>query len=149
MVEVEGLNTVLEGAVRQNVELIKTLSKDYFSELRTLVHQNTIGGRTSAVAIQKKILAMGAKSMAHAKFIARDQTAKLNSAINTERNLSLGIEEYEWRATGGKSGDGRTRPNHRSKHGNIYRFDSPPADTGHPGEDFQCRCTARSIIPGA
>ena len=143
----EGLDEILKQQVHQNVELIQSIPVEHFGKLERMVYSSTVTGTTTAKSMIKQLMELGAKTEARARFIARDQTAKLNSAINTERNQSMGIEEYEWRATGGKSGDGRTRKNHREKHGNIYRFDSPPADTGHPGEDFQCRCTARSIIP--
>ncbi len=155
VVEREGLEEVLRSKVNQNVDLIQKLPAEYFSKLENLVYENTIGGRLTAKSLQKEIGKLWEQTAAHAKFIARDQTAKLNSAINTARNLSLGIETYEWRATGGKAGDGRTRKTHRDHHEEIYRFGSrpgeagyPPDNTGHPGEDFQCRCTARSIIPG-
>lgn len=144
----ERLDEVLKVKVTENVALIKSIPSEYFDDLERMVYENTITGSTTAKGLQTQIKGLWDVTSHRAKFIARDQTAKLNSAINTERNLSAGIEEYEWRATGGRGGDGRTRTSHREKHGNIYRFDSPPTDTGHPGEDFQCRCTARSIIPG-
>ena len=28
------------------------------------------------------------------------------------------------------------------KDGKTFRWDTPPDDTGHPGEDYGCRCTA-------
>ncbi|MDE0897314.1 MAG: minor capsid protein [Planctomycetota bacterium] len=149
VVERERLDEVLRAKVHENVELIKSIPDEYFGKLERMVYENTVQGRTTAAGLQAKIADLWDVTSHRAKFIARDQTAKLNSAINTERNLAAGIVEYEWRATGGKSGDGRTRASHSAKHENIYRFDQPPADTGHPGEDFQCRCTARSIIPGA
>lgn len=147
VIDRERLDAVLQAKVRENVNLIKSIPEEYFVKLETMVYENAVQGRTTAKSLQSQIGELWDITDNRAKFIARDQTAKLNSAINTERNIAAGIVEYEWRATGGESGDGRTRENHRKKHGKIYRFDKPPADTGHPGEDFQCRCTARSIIP--
>ena len=38
-------------------------------------------------------------------------------------------------------GDGKVRPSHQSNDGKIFSWDNPPP-TGHPGEDYNCRCRA-------
>jgi len=50
---------------------------------------------------------------------------------------------YIWRARQ----DGRTRPSHAANHGKIFAWDNPPP-TGHPGEDYGCRCIAAAHLPG-
>ena len=55
----------------------------------------------------------------------------------------MGISEYRW----GTAGDERVRETHEANDGKVFRWDTPPAETGHPGNDVQCRCTARPIIP--
>ena len=55
----------------------------------------------------------------------------------------MGIEEYRWRT----SKDERVRATHAANEGKVFRWDTPPAETGHPGNDVQCRCDARPIIP--
>ena len=44
---------------------------------------------------------------------------------------------YEWRTRG----DGRVRSSHRENDGQVFSWDNPPP-TGHPGEDYGCRCRA-------
>ncbi len=44
---------------------------------------------------------------------------------------------YIWRTRG----DGKVRPSHAANDGKIFAWDDPPP-TGHPGEDYNCRCTA-------
>lgn len=44
---------------------------------------------------------------------------------------------YIWRT----SGDDKVRPSHAVNNGRIFSWDNPP-ETGHPGEDYNCRCTA-------
>jgi SPP1 gp7 family putative phage head morphogenesis protein len=73
-----------------------------------------------------------------AKLIARDQTAKMNSSFNQVRQTSVGIEKYQWQT----AGDERVRESHAEKDGKVFSWDDPPEDTGHPGEDIQCRCVA-------
>lgn len=79
-----------------------------------------------------------------AKLIARDQTSKLNASLTKLRQQELGVESYEWQT----SGDERVRPSHRKNDGKIFRWDDPPAETGHPGTDVNCRCVAIPILDG-
>ena len=39
------------------------------------------------------------------------------------------------------SGDDKVRPSHAVNNGRIFSWDNPP-ETGHPGEDYNCRCSA-------
>lgn len=49
---------------------------------------------------------------------------------------------YIWRTRG----DEKVRPSHAANDGKIFSWDSPPP-TGHPGEDYGCRCTAEPYQP--
>ena len=49
---------------------------------------------------------------------------------------------YIWRTRG----DDKVRPNHAANNGRVFAWDDPP-DTGHPGEDYVCRCTAEPFMP--
>jgi hypothetical protein len=44
---------------------------------------------------------------------------------------------YIWRT----SGDDKVRSSHAANNGKIFAWDNPP-ETGHPGEDYNCRCWA-------
>lgn len=77
-----------------------------------------------------------------ANLIARDQVNKLNGQLTFLRQSELGITKYVWRTMQ----DERVRDSHRAKDGNEYSWDSPPADTGHPGEDYNCRCYAEPVL---
>ncbi len=44
---------------------------------------------------------------------------------------------YTWRTRG----DGKVRSSHAANDGRVFAWDNPPA-TGHPGEDYGCRCVA-------
>lgn len=49
---------------------------------------------------------------------------------------------YIWRTRG----DDKVRPSHAANNGQIFAWDDPPP-TGHPGEDYGCRCTAEPYPP--
>ncbi len=43
--------------------------------------------------------------------------------------------------------DDKVRSSHQENDGWIFAWENPPA-TGHPGEDYNCRCEAVPYIPG-
>ena len=49
---------------------------------------------------------------------------------------------YIWRTRG----DEKVRQSHAANDGQIFAWDNPPP-TGHPGEDFGCRCTSEPYYP--
>lgn len=138
----ERLDDVLIATTRENVALIRSIPEEFFKKLETIVFTGTTQG-SRAQSMIREIVALGHSTTKRAKLISRDQTSKLNSALSQQRQQNLGIEEYIWRT----ASDDRTRPSHASKNGKIFRWDSPPKDTGHPGRDVQCRCVAVPIIP--
>jgi len=137
----EGLQPMLTSSINENVGLIKSIPDEYFKKLNTIVNQGTTRGKSSG-GIIKDILALGKSTKKRAKLIARDQTQKVNAAITQGRQKNLGITEYIWRT----SRDEKVRPAHKSKNGKRFKWSDPPADTGHPGEDIQCRCIAEPVI---
>ena len=46
----------------------------------------------------------------------------------------------------GTSEDERVRPTHQNNNGETYSWDNPPFETGNPGDDIQCRCTAEPVV---
>jgi len=49
---------------------------------------------------------------------------------------------YIWRTRR----DGKVRSAHAEREGQIFSWDDPPQG-GHPGEDYNCRCTAERYLP--
>jgi len=158
--------TALESSVVKNVSLIKSIPEQYFSKIEQLIHENVTKGRTggSLIADIKKLNGSTKKK---AKLIARDQTAKLVSNLNKERQQQAGIVGYQWR----NSQDKRVRGNpsglypkskfdHWKREGQYFLWENtknppmapngkpfrqPPAD-GHAGDAILCRCTADPVI---
>lgn len=88
-----------------------------------------------------------------ARFLARQETGLLMSKFKKARYTESGSNEYRWRTVAG-SPKHPVRPSHKKLDGTIHRWDSPPITTApnepvrrcHPGEDFECRCTAIPIV---
>lgn len=141
IVKGEDLEDILVATTRENVALIRSIPEEYFKKIETIVFSGTTQGNRASSMIQQ-IRKTGKVTTNRAKLIARDQSSKLNSALTQQRSQNLGVEEYIWRT----AGDERVRDSHRSKNGKVFRWDDPPKDTGHPGQDVQCRCVAQPII---
>jgi SPP1 gp7 family putative phage head morphogenesis protein len=79
--------------------------------------------------------------------IARDQVAKLNGKLTSERQQDIGVDSYVWRTVG----DERVREAHAEVDGQTFQWGNPPGDTdfNEPGEDYQCRCWAEPVLPEA
>jgi SPP1 gp7 family putative phage head morphogenesis protein len=151
VIEEEGLQDILELSSATNTNLITSIPNDQLAKVESLIFRNTLKGATARSLIEE-IRSLADISEARAKLISRDQTSKLNAALNQARQENLGIETYLWRS----QRDGlRVRESHRkadamSRRGRQFRWDTPPAVTGgdHPGAAINCRCTAEAIIPG-
>ena len=140
--ETPRVQALLESFRSENVDLITRMGQDQLNQMRELVAQSTQSGMR-VETLQKKIQERFAVGKSRAELIARDQTLKANGALTMIRQRDAGITEYEWST----SLDERVRESHADLHGQRFAWDQPP-DVGHPGEDFQCRCTATPIIPG-
>jgi SPP1 gp7 family putative phage head morphogenesis protein len=137
----EGIGDIIVGSVAENVSLIQSIPEEYFKKLEGVVFRGTMSGETSKSLIEE-IRAIYPVTENRAKLIARDQTSKVNSDLNQTRQTNLGVTEYIWRT----AEDGRVRETHRENNGKTFRWDKPPAATGHPGNDVNCRCVAQAII---
>lgn len=141
LVKSVALQAAFAEAVAANADLIRSLSSTYISRVQELVENNLQQGLRHE-SLVKEIRRIGKVTESRAKLIARDQTSKMNSSFNQVRQQQIGIEKYTWST----SGDERVRPEHASQDGQVFRWDTPPASTGHPGHDVQCRCVAIPII---
>lgn len=136
-----GVREQLSTFVEQNVALIKSVPEEMLHRVEQSV---LLGVRQNwrADELAEHLQQQVDVSEAKARFIARDQVSKLYGELNSIRQKNLGINGYVWRTVQ----DERVRPNHAEKEGERFSWDDPPADTGHPGEDFQCRCSAEPIL---
>jgi SPP1 gp7 family putative phage head morphogenesis protein len=139
------IERVMRQQIRNNVELIRSLPREYFDRLASDVYENIAGAKrweTLAEKLTTTIDYDGGITKSRADLIARDQTAKMNAAFNEERQTSVGISHYEWQT----AGDERVRPTHADNEGKIFAWDDPPEETGHPGHDVNCRCVALAVL---
>jgi len=137
MLDDSQITPALSRAVKENIDLITSIPEQYFDRVeRHVVEAVTTGTRHEVLA--RSIHEIGQSTFRRAQIIARDQTSKMNGSFNRIRQSSVGIDEYTWST----SNDERVRPTHVENEGKRFRWDTPPEETGHPGDDILCRCTA-------
>lgn len=140
------LQTSLNSFIKDNVALIKSIPAEHLKEVEFTIKKAIRSGKTTAET-EKEIRtrwadALKDKPKNRAELIARDQNGKFYGEINQLRQTELGVKKYIWRTVR----DARVRDSHADKEGRIFSWDKPPSDTGHPGEDYQCRCYAEPVL---
>ncbi len=154
------INKLLNSWISTNTRLIKSIPVEMLDDVALVINYGFSNG-SSIRSIQEQLQIKFKISKNRAALIARDQIAKLASDVLRHESLEIGAENYIW-AT---SHDDRVRASHRVLDGKICSWNDPNiyknsvSDTKwlnrasiggvlkHVGQDFQCRCSARIIIP--
>lgn len=135
-----------------NVSRIKSLAGQELVEITQLLERSEATGIRVEV-LRKEIQERFDVTKSKADLLARDQTLSLNAQITRTRQTNLGIQSYIWTTVGDdrvRSFDAGDDTDHAGLDGLTFRWDTPP-DVGdgrtlHPGEDYQCRCTAFPVL---
>lgn len=145
------LNNYLEAATLQNAGLIKSIPQKYLDDVAGAVQSGMRAGVLPKYIAKELEQSFGVSSR-RAKFIARDQAAKVNGEITKQRQIDSGFEYFLWV----DADDQRVRHRHRdiaNAEGpfgkGIYKWtDLPLSSDGspiQPGSDYQCRCISRPV----
>jgi len=130
----------IESFVAENVSLIKSIPENFLREVEGLLIREIRNG-TRVEGIAALIRERFSVSQKKALLIARDQVGKFNGSLAKKRQESAGVTRYIWRTVQ----DERVRPKHKAQNGKEYSWDKPPP-TGHPGQDYSCRCYAEPVF---
>ncbi|MCL2001614.1 MAG: hypothetical protein FWG74_09280 [Planctomycetes bacterium] len=156
------LNPVLadkmrKSAISENVALIRGLTREHYKDVMgaILTDYRGDGFTDGSKSLAGRIQAVTGMTKDRASFIARDQTAKLNSILAEAHQTEAGITHYVWRTAGDRRVVGtpgglypkwnEAHGNHYARDGKIYSWKNPPAD-GPPGQAIGCRCIAAPVI---
>lgn len=129
-----------------NVDLISTIPQASLGKMKEIVLEGYQNGKPHKQVV-KEMQETYNMDKSHARFIARDQVAKLNSDITKHQQKDAGVGKYKW----SDSGDSRVREGHSKLNNKIFSWDDPPVvdDKGrrcHPGQDYRCRCVALPVF---
>lgn len=143
-----------EAQLAENVTLIKNIPAQYMTQVQGVISRTYASGR-DLEAMVKGIRNEAGVTQRRAITIARDQSNKAQSVIEKARRLELGIVEAAWVHSGGGK---HPRPEHVKAGAERRRFkvaDGCPIPDSKgvvryisPGEEINCRCVSRSVIPG-
>lgn len=143
------MSNAYQAVIGENVGLIKSIASEHLTEVEGLVMRSVARGRDLGT-LTKDLQARYGITRRRAALIARDQNNKATSVMTAARQKSLGITEGVWmHSHAGKV----PRPEHVAADGKRF-----PIDKGiwmdsagkyvMPGEEINCRCTWRPVIPG-
>lgn len=141
------MRDALDATITENIGLIKSIPADYLQQVQGSVLRGFTAGRDleKIVSDVKKLYPAASN---RAVLIARDQSNKATAVVTRTRQLELGITEAVWM----HSHAGKTpRPDHVAANGKRYEVAKGMKISGEyifPGQEINCRCTSRSVLPG-
>lgn len=138
----------LKAMMIENINLIKSIEKEYFTQLTTITMESITRGRDLAY-LKDEIKKRYGVVERRAALIARDQNNKATSIITHTEYEELGITEAIW-----KHNPGSREPRHEHVMANNKVYDISKGmyfksikDYVFPGEEINCGCTSEPIIP--
>ena len=145
-------NDVIQGAVAENVALIKSIPQRYMSQVEGFVMRSVQTGRDLG-QLTKDLKEHCGVSQRQAELIARDQNNKATAVLTRARQLESGLTQAVWcHSAGGKT----PRPSHVTAGRDRQVYDislgwPDPALGGKkifPGQEINCRCFSRPVVKG-
>lgn len=144
----KAMQDAFEASLAENVGLIRSIAAEYLQEVEGIVMRNYASGR-NLKAMAEEIRSRYHVASNRAVLISRDQSNKANAVVQRARQKELGITEAVWM----HSHAGKTpRPTHLAMDGKRYDIDKGLWDSAvqkwiFPGEEINCRCVGRSVLP--
>lgn len=138
--------------IQRNVALIRNTATQTLTNIENIVFDSMTTGQ-GWQQTEKDLLTQTHISEDRIKRIARDQTAKTNTALNYLAQKAAGVKYFEWRT----ANDERVSTGyggHKQLNGKIYKWDDekhyPIIDSyGHqgiPSKRPNCRCVALPVF---
>lgn len=146
------MKDILKASINENVSLIRSIPKQYFTQIEGAVMRSitTGNGLQDLIPFFEK---QETVTLNRAQLLARDQTRKAYSNLNAGRMKAIGVRKYEWVH---RAGVREPRPLHVEYNGQIFSLDDPPVIQyatkslpevrGKPGDLINCHCVMSPII---
>lgn len=147
------LKETIKSSVSANVDLIKSIERQYLTQVKSAVYRSIAGGNGLQDLVPYLEKERGVTER-RAKNIALDQTRKVYSDMNADRMRAAKVTKYEWVHSGGghKPREHHITPWPAGLNGGIFSLDDPPiidpktGERGKPGDAIACRCVMNLII---
>ena len=143
------MRDIMQATIGQQVSLIKSIPSQYFTNIEGLVMRSVQTGRDLG-QLTKDLQEQFGVTHRRAAFIARDQNIKATASMTRARQDELGITEAIWVHSGAGN---HPRPTQVAMNGEKYDVKKGMWDPAvkrwiFPGEEINCRCFSKSVIPG-
>lgn len=143
------LQDSLTASVAENTSLIKSVQAQYHERISGAVLRSIQSGGQGQQEVLAELKRIGGLTDNRAELIARDQTSKITSQMNAERQKSVGIRKFQWLHSGGGA---EPRKLHLELNGQIFSYDDLPVidsktgERGLPGTLINCKCQAIPVL---
>lgn len=139
----------IDASIQQQVGLIKSIPQKYLLDVQGAVMRSVQTGRDLA-SLSKELQDSYGVTKRRAATIARDQNNKATASITKVRQNELGLTTAIWRHS--HAGE-KPRPTHLQMDGKKYdvregMYDPAVGRKIWPGEEINCRCYSRTVVPG-
>ncbi len=140
------MNNALQTVIGENVGLIKSIPRQYLSQVETLVMQSVARGRdlgTLTKALQERYDITKRRAV----LIARDQNNKATFVMQSARQRSMGFKTGIWRHSHAAK---KFRQSHLKADGKEFDLSKGLYIDGKwimPGEEINCGCGWQVVIP--
>ena len=135
-------------SIQNNVDLISSISDEYFDKIEKVVYNGMMAGQDYQT-LGKKIMEATGATAKRAKFIARDQTSTINAQLSRKRASAAGLTRGVWNKTKfNATSKYKPRQSHISADGKEYDLEKGLLVDGeyiHPGEAINCTCVASYV----
>lgn len=145
MTMTRNVNNVVQAVVAENVNLIKSICSQYFTEVEGLVLRSVRAGRDIAYLTDELEKRYGI-TRRRALTIARDQNNKASAAISRARMQDAGVRLGIWRHSGRSR---HPRKSHKAADGLVFDLSEGMLLDGKlifPGEEVNCGCRFAPVI---
>lgn len=142
------MRDAMNATIAENVSLIKSIPRQYATEVEGIVMRGFTRGRDLA-SISEELQRRYGVTKNRAALISRDQSNKLTATVTQARRVELGLFKAIWVHSGG----GREPRHSHVKAGQDKReFDVREGclidgQKILPGELINCRCSSRTVLP--
>jgi SPP1 gp7 family putative phage head morphogenesis protein len=148
----ENVSNTLNAAVSFNHTLITKIHEDVHEKLYNAIMLSVTSPNPEeqgTSGIENALREVGITAKKRVDLISRDQTAKMNASLSTERMKQAGVEYFRWlHSSAGKV----PRITHIEKNDEVFKVDDPrlwtgpKGDQGPPGWAINCRCRAVPLV---
>lgn len=145
----------IEAFMARQTALIRRVSDDTRAKIADLVYRG-LQQRLASNVVGREIARITGLSRKRANRIAADQSVKLASALDAQRQREAGLTVWKWR----HSGKLHYRPEHKARDGNLYAdlpadrgttssgeiISAPPEPDDLPGIPPYCGCVRQGML---